>query len=286
MTVLDTLITDRTGDDVEYARELLRRGLDRMSTAEKETVKSGLKGSYGPTDMNRVREAIEYIDSLAIAAKRDSAYVPVMIPHKVPAAFDGTGLVTEWNQWTDKVWIDYDFPSPALWAAHLGNINALWVIARRFVAVVLPRYDPDERGYLKTGTDVEAGKLFQVLDSVGLLELRVSFEGPPDITAAGTAWTVTQTETGWIAKLDYSNCPYPDIGDALNALVISCNADQTVDGAFTLSATLRYDYEVTSGTCLVSWSPFVLWGEATEQYTTWGVAKPRTWGQAARGENP
>lgn len=286
MTVLDTLITDRTGDDVEYARDLLRRGLDRMSTAEKETVKSGLKGSYGPTDMNRVREAIEYVDSLAVAAKRDSAYVPVMIPHKVPESFDSMGLVTEWNQWADKVWIDYDFPSPALWAAHLGNINALWVIARRFVAVVLPRYDPDERGYLKTGTDVEAGKLFQVLDSVGLLELRVSFEGPPDITAAGTAWTVTQTETGWIAKLDYSNCPYPDIGDALNALVISCNADQTVDVAFTLSATLRYDYEVTSGTCLVSWSPYLLWGEATEQYTTWGGAKPRTWGQAARGENP
>lgn len=286
MTVLDTLITDRVEDDVEAARELLRRGLGRMSTAEKEAVKRGLKGSYGPTDMNRVREAIEYVDSLAIAAKRDSAYTPVMIPHKVPVAFDGMGLVTQWNQWTDKVWIDYDLPTPAQWAAHLENINDLWAVARRFVAVVLPRYDPDERGYLKTGTDVEAWKLFQVLDSVGLLELRVSFEGPPDITASGTGWMVEQTDTGWIATLDYANCPYPDIGDALNALVISCNADQTVDGAFTLSATLRYDYEVTSGTCLVSWSPLILWREAKEKYGTWGGASGLTWGEAARGEDP
>ena len=55
VTVLDTLITDRVQDDVDAARELFRRGLDRMTSAEKEAVKSGLKGSYGPTDMNRVR---------------------------------------------------------------------------------------------------------------------------------------------------------------------------------------------------------------------------------------
>lgn len=285
MTVLDTLITDRAEDDVRAARELLRRGLGRMSAAGKEAVKLGLKGSYGPTDMNRVREAIEYVDSLAAAAKRDSAYVPVMVPHKVPAVFDSMGLVTQWSQWTDRVWIDYDLPTPAQWAAHLENINNLWAAARRFVAVVLPRYDPDERGYLKTGTDVEAGKLFRVLDSVGLLELRVVCSGLY-ITASGTGWALEQTDTGWTARLDYANCPYPDIGDALNALIISCNADHTVHGAFTLSATLRYDYEVTSGTCLVSWSPLLLWQEARGEYIDWGGAKPLAWGQAARGEEP
>lgn len=287
MTVLDTLITDRVEGDVEAARELFRRGLGRMSTAEKEAVKRGLKGSYGPTDMNRVREAIEYVDGLAVAAKRDSAYVPVMIHHKVPVAFDSMGLVTQWSQWTDKVWIDYDLPTPAQWAAHLENINDLWAVARRFVAVVPPRYDPDNRGYLKTGVDVEAGKLFQVVDSVGLLELRVSFEGPPDITADGTAWTVVpDSGTGWTATLNYADCPYPDINDALAALVISCNAEQTVHGAFTLSATLRYDYEVVSGTCLVSWSPLILWREAREKYGTWGGASGLTWGEASRGEDP
>lgn len=286
MTVLDTLITDRVQDDVDAARELLRRGLDRMTTAEKEALKGGLKGAYGPTDMNRVREAIEYVDSLAVAAKRDSAYTPVMIPHKVPVAFDDMGIVTQWSQWTDEVWIDEDFRDPVLFAAYLQNINDLWAVARRFVAVVLPRYDPEGRGYLKTGVDVEAGKLFQVLDSVGLLELRVVFEGPSSIAASGTGWAVEPSDTGWTARLDYADCPYPDIGDALNALVISCNADQTVDGAFTLSATLRYDYEVTSGTCLVSWSPLILWREAREKYGTWGGASGLTWGQASRGEDP
>lgn len=286
MTVLDTLITDRTVDDVKNARTMYEKGYANLFDDEREAWDAGLKGAYDYRDMNRVREAIEYVDSLAVAAKRDSAYVPVMIPHKTPKTFDADGLVTQWNQWTDKVWIDYDLPTPAQWTAHLGNINALWAVARRFVAVVLPRYDPEGRGYLKTGVDVDAGKLFQVLDSVGLLELRVAFEGPPSITASGTGWAVEPSDTGWTARLDYTDCPYPDIGDALAALVISCNAEQTVDGAFTLSATLRYDYEVTSGTCLVSWSPLILWREAREKYGTWGGAQPLTWGEAARGEDP
>ena len=285
MTVLDTLITDRTVDDVKNARTMYENGYINLFDDERAAWDAGLKGAYDYRDMNRVREAIEYVDSLAVAAKRDSAYVPVMIPHKVPVAFDSMGLATEWNQWSDKVWIDYDLPTPAQWAAHLENINDLWAVARRFVAVVLPRYDPDERGYLKTGVDVDAGKLFQVVDSVGLLELRVVCAGS-DITASGTGWAVEQTDTGWTARLDYTDCPWPDIGDALNALVISCNVDQTVHGAFTLSATLRYDYEVTSGTCLASWSPLILWREAKDKYGTWGGAQPLTWGEAARGEDP
>lgn len=286
MTVLDTLVTDRVEDDVEAARALLRRGLNRMTSAEKNALKSGLKGSYGPTDMNRVREAVEYIDSLMTAAKRDSVYTPVIIPHKVPKAFDSMGMVTAWEQWADKVWIDYDFPTPALWAAHLANINSLWAAARRFKAIVPARYDPDGNGYIRPGTPLDAGKLFQVLDSVGLLELRVVYAGPPSVTAAGTGWTVEQTATGWIARLDYSHCPYPDLGDALAALAISCGADGIVDGTLTLAATLRYDYEVTAGTCAVRWSPYLLWREAREKYAAWGGASGLTWDEAARGEDP
>lgn len=285
MTVLDTLITDRVEDDVEAAREILRRGLGRMSTAEKEAVKRGLKGSYGPTDMNRVREAIEYVDGLMVSAKRQSVYIPVIIPHKVPKAFDSMGMVTQWEQWSDKVWIDYDLPLPAQWAAHLGNINVLWAAARRFVALVPPRYDPDGNGYISPDASLDAGKLFQVLDSVGLLELRAVYTGPSSITASGTGWTVEPSGTGWMARLNYADCPYPDIGDALAALAIVCGADAIVDGTFTLAATLRYDHDVTAGTTAVRWSPFLLWGEAREEYTTWGGAKPRTWGQAARGED-
>ena len=284
MTVLDTLITDRVQDDVDAARELFRRGLDRMTSAEKEAMKSGLKGSYGPTDMNRVREAMEYVDGLAVAAKRDSVYVPVLIPHKVPADFGADGRVARWEQWSDRVWIDYDLPTPEQWAAHLENINRLWAAARRFAALVLPRYDPEGTGYIRPDAPLDGGKLFQVLDSVGLLELRVAFDGPGSVTASGTGWAVEQTETGWTARLDYTDCPFPDINGALGALAVSCGADFIVDGTFTLSATLRYDYDVTAGTTAVRWSPFLLWREARDEYAAWGGAKPLAWGQAARGE--
>lgn len=282
MTVLDTLITDRTVDDVKNARTMYEKGYINLFDDERAAWDAGLKGAYDYRDMNCVREAIEYVDSLAVAAKRDSAYVPVIIPHKTPKTFDADGMVTQWEQWSDKVWIDYDLPTPAQWAAHLQNINNLWAVARRFVAVVLPRYDPDKNGYIKPGTAVTAGALFRVLDSVGLLELRVVCAGS-SITAAGTGWAVTQTDAGWTARLDYANCPWPDVGDALAALSIVSTADSVVDGSFTLEATLRYNHDVTAGTCLVRWSPFITWGEALDLYQTWGGTKGLTWDLAARG---
>lgn len=283
MTVLDTLITDRTQEDVDLYLDLNEKGYDEMYPDERAAWDAGLKGAYDYRDMNRVREAIEYIDRLMLDAKRQSVYQPVMIPHKVPVSFDGQGMVTEWDQWTDKVWIDYDLPTPAQWAAHLANIYRLWEAARRFEAVVLARYDPNESGYIKPDAPLDAGKLATVTDSVGLMKLRITAVCPQSVTAAGDAWTVTTAPGGWVAVLDYPSGPYPDINDALAALKIYCGADSAVDGAFTLSAVLRYDYEVTAGTCVVSWSPFIVWGEARTQYTTWGGAKPLTWGQAARG---
>lgn len=286
MTILDTLITDRTQEDVNFYLDLNEKGYGELFPDERTAWDAGLKGAYDYRDMNRVREAIEYVDGLMVAAKRQSVYIPVIIPHKVPVAFDSGGMVTQWEQWNDKIWIDYDLPLPPQWAAHLANINALWASARRFVALVPPRYDPDGNGYISTDTPLDAGKLFQVLDSVGLMELRVVYTGPASVTASGTGWTVEPSDTGWTARLNYTDCPWPDIGDALAALSIVCGVDAIVDGAFTLAATLRYDYDVTAGTTAVRWSPFILWGEAREEYTTWGGAKPRTWGQAARGDGP
>lgn len=277
MTILDRLITDRTQEDVEWARTLGARGWSNMTQTEREAFLGGLKGCYGPTDMNRVREALEYIDHLMRDAKREGAYVPVIIPH---AEYTGT----LWRHWNDKVWVDSDYPTPELWAAYLGNINRMWAAARRFEAVALARYDPDGNGYIAPDTVVDAGKMFTVTDSFGLLELRVEAVCPLEITAKGTAWTVSGSETGWTAVLNYTDCPYPDISDALAALKISCETNAAVvDSLFTLSATLRYDYEVTAGSCAIRWSPFLLWGEAREQYETWDGAKPLTWGGAARG---
>ena len=275
MTILDALITDRTRGDVERARVLCAKGWGNMTRAEREALADGLKGAYGPTDMNRVVAAMEYINRCMVEAKRESVYVPTVIPH---AEYSGTA----WRRWSDTVWIDSDYPTPELWAAHLENINRLWVAARRFTAIVLPRYDPDGNGYIKPDAALDAGKLFTVMDSVGLMELRVTAVCPPSVTAQGTAWVVQKSGTGWVATLDYTGCPYPNIGNALEALKITCGANAVVDGLFSLSATLRHDYTVSvPGACSVRWSPFITWEEAMELYGTWDGANPLTWDEAA-----
>lgn len=272
MAVLDTLVTDRAQDDARQARALCGKGWDKMTQAERTAFQGGLRGAYGPSDMNRVREAIEHIDRLMVDAKRESVAAPVAIAH---AKYNGTA----WEYWADTVTVPSDYVGPDI---YLPNINLLWEAARRFEAIVPARHDPDGNGYIKPGT-IDAGKLFAVTDSFGLLELRVTAVCPADVTAQGVAWVVSESDTGWTATLDYPTGPYPYIENALEALKISCGADAVVDGLFTLSATLRYDYDVTAGTCAVRWSPFITWGEARELYQTWGGAAGLTWDEAARG---
>ncbi|MBD5356508.1 MAG: hypothetical protein HDR88_06080 [Bacteroides sp.] len=283
MSILDTLITDRVQDDARRARELCAKGWDKMTQADREAYLGGLKGGYGPTDMNRVVGAMEYIDARMKDAQRESVYVPTVVPHAVPVEFDENGMVTHWKRWSDTVWIDYDYADPLPWFVHLENINRLWVAARRFRAAVLARYDPDGNGYIPPDREIRPGDFCTVLDSVGLLELRITAVCPSSVTAAGVAWVVSESDTGWEAVLDYVRGPYPDIGNALSALKISCGADAVTDATFTLSATLRYDYDVTAGTCAVRWSPFMTWDEACTKYGLWDGAKPLTWDEAARG---
>lgn len=60
--ILDTLITDRTLDDVERLRELKAKLLSNTATtAERNEWLAGLKGAYNYTDLNRVGQAQEYI---------------------------------------------------------------------------------------------------------------------------------------------------------------------------------------------------------------------------------
>lgn len=273
MTVLDALITDRTQEDVSAARELLQKLWAEMTQAEKTAYKNGLKGAYGPSDMNRVREALEYIDLLMRNAKRESVFDPVQIQH---SEYSGTA----WKYWSDVITLPSDYVGPDI---YLPNINKMWEAARRFEAAALVKYDPDGNGYIPPGYDLDAGKLFSVSDSFGLLKLRVTAVCPPDVTAAGSAWSVSESNTGWTATLDYPTGPYPFIEAALEALKITCAKDGVVDGKFTLSAILRHDYEVTAGTCAVRWSPFITWGEARELYKTWGGTSGLTWDLTARG---
>lgn len=61
MSVIDTLIFDRTEADVERVKTLALKGVDGMSAAELTEWIAGMRGSYNATDLNRVGQAINYI---------------------------------------------------------------------------------------------------------------------------------------------------------------------------------------------------------------------------------
>lgn len=54
----ENLITDRTLADVNRVYELMRKGISGMTAEELEEWKSGLKGAYNASDMNRVGKAL------------------------------------------------------------------------------------------------------------------------------------------------------------------------------------------------------------------------------------
>lgn len=65
MSVIDTLIYDRTQNDVdrvfELKRKILSQGLSSLTAEEKAEYLAGMKGAYNATDLNRVGEAVAYL---------------------------------------------------------------------------------------------------------------------------------------------------------------------------------------------------------------------------------
>lgn len=64
-TVIDTLIYDRTQEDVDRVKELKSRillnGWNTLTSAEKSEYLAGMKGAYNASDLNRVGQAINYV---------------------------------------------------------------------------------------------------------------------------------------------------------------------------------------------------------------------------------
>ena len=68
MSVIDTLIFDRTLVDVQYAQQLNTLNLSGMSTEQLAEYLSSLKGAYNAGDLNRVESAVNYlVERLKIA---------------------------------------------------------------------------------------------------------------------------------------------------------------------------------------------------------------------------
>lgn len=61
--IIDELITDRTQADLERIKTLSQKSFDQMTMAERLEWASSLKGAYNATDLNRVGQAIKYVEN-------------------------------------------------------------------------------------------------------------------------------------------------------------------------------------------------------------------------------
>ena len=107
-TVIDTLITDRTVFDVQYAIAQAQKGFAAMTADEKAEYLAGLKGVYEYVDRNRVGQALIYLE--ALLAEKDYGVVLPSTPK------------TDWTR--------ADIPSESQLADYLANIVAIrnWLI--------------------------------------------------------------------------------------------------------------------------------------------------------------
>lgn len=107
MSIIDTLITDRTQSDVTRWRTLRDKGWAGMTADEKAEWSAGMKGAYNATDLNRVIAAMDTLNTEMKKYGYETGYRKVEVPHnplppKLPA--DYTGL--EFIEGTGTQYID------------------------------------------------------------------------------------------------------------------------------------------------------------------------------------
>lgn len=150
MSVIDTLITDRTQAHVDRLKQLMKIGWQNMTDDEKAEYIGGAdqlldannqplfdsqnepiysadpgvqKGAYNYTDLNRVEEAVDYIADELVQAPADLQAFATSLGVAWDSSFelpydenDYTGLTVK-TDWTDE-----DIPNVTDMARYLGNL--------------------------------------------------------------------------------------------------------------------------------------------------------------------
>lgn len=99
MSIINSLITDRTASDVRRWEELNAKAFSDMTAEEQAEWLAGMKGAYNTADLNRVGKAVAYIAQRLQAAGNDIEVSPK-------------------TDWTRK-----DIPSPAQMVHYLEQIQ-------------------------------------------------------------------------------------------------------------------------------------------------------------------
>lgn len=145
MSIIETLITDRTASDAASWTALKEKGLSGMTAEELAEWLGGMKGSYNATDMNRVGVAVRYI----------------------AARMGETGYRLDVSPQTD--WSVGDIPTAADLSAYLdqldvlrGKLNEVLAAYQTESQYELPPTPPDMEGL----TFQEANDIEKILKAV------------------------------------------------------------------------------------------------------------------------
>jgi len=145
MSVIDTLITDRTQSDIteleRVRNKILAGGLTSLTAAEKSAWLGGMKASYNYTDLNRVGEAVNYLCS----------------------ELNSLGFAVSVTGKTD--WAVSDTPTPAQMQTYLNNLDTL-----KAVLPLATEATPDTMRWL---TIAKMNAIEQILDDLGTMIVNI-----------------------------------------------------------------------------------------------------------------
>lgn len=144
MSIIDTLITDRTQADVDRVLELSAKGWAGMSAEERAEWSAGLKGAYNALDLNRVNEAMEYLADVFTSY----GYAVTLQP--------------------TPTWSVGEIPNEEQMAAYLANVSELRAV------LDMPSTTPAVPEDMALLTYIEANNIEQILVDINQLLLNAA----------------------------------------------------------------------------------------------------------------
>lgn len=155
--IIDTLVYDRTQDDLQRVHEIteaaLTKGWAALSAKQKAEWLAGMKGAYNYTDLNRVGEAVQYLRQRfhdlpdELAAHREKLQVGDSDLFSVPYERERIS-VTGKTDWTVR-----DIPTQTQMDTYLRDIRTLRSVIALSESVDLPSR--------LTGMDIETANLLE-----------------------------------------------------------------------------------------------------------------------------
>ena len=125
MSIIDTLITDRTQPDEERVEELAAKGYDAMTAEEKAEWDGEMKGAYDASDLNRVESAVAYLAELLVLLPIELKEYATSKGVAFDAFFDVPYDAAAYALTTKTDWAEPDSPTPEQMARYIENVKSL-----------------------------------------------------------------------------------------------------------------------------------------------------------------